>query len=138
MHRFVVATLIVALLLPGLPARAADEPGASVAPAFNRALPNVPGKSLIAVVVTYPPGAQSPSHRHTPSAFIAGYVLAGAIRSAVDDGPEQVYKAGESFFETPGQRHRVSANASATEPARLLAIFVVDTGETPLTSLEPR
>ena len=44
-----------------------------------------------------------------------------------------VYKAGESFSEMPGDRHAVSANASETEPARLLAVFVVDSGETVLT-----
>jgi hypothetical protein len=33
----------------------------------------------------------------------------------------------------PGDHHSVSENASATEPARLLAVFVVDTAETNLT-----
>jgi quercetin dioxygenase-like cupin family protein len=32
-----------------------------------------------------------------------------------------------------GDRHRVSANASKTKPAKLLAVFVVDTNETELT-----
>jgi quercetin dioxygenase-like cupin family protein len=40
-----------------------------------------------------------------------------------------VYRAGESFAEVPGDRHGVSKNASTTEPARLLAVFVVDTDE---------
>jgi len=61
-------------------------------------------------------------------------VLKGAIRSQVNDGPVKVYRAGESFSENPGDRHGVSANASATEPARLLAVFVVDTSETNLTT----
>ena len=43
------------------------------------------------------------------------------------------YKAGQSFSEMPGDRHAVSANASDTEPAKLLAVFVVDTNETDLT-----
>jgi quercetin dioxygenase-like cupin family protein len=60
-------------------------------------------------------------------------VLSGAIRSQVDDGPDKVYRAGESFFETPGAYHRISENASTTEPARLLAVFVLDAGENPLT-----
>jgi quercetin dioxygenase-like cupin family protein len=63
-------------------------------------------------------------------------VLSGSIRSQVDDGPVQVLRAGESFFEKPGAHHRVSENASATEPARLLAIFVVDTSETELTTID--
>ncbi len=61
-------------------------------------------------------------------------MLQGAIRSQVNDGPVVTYKAGENFSEMPGDRHAVSPNASTTEPARLLAVFVVDTDETVLTS----
>jgi quercetin dioxygenase-like cupin family protein len=60
-------------------------------------------------------------------------VLEGAIRSKVNDGPETVYEAGQSFSEMPGDRHGVSANASETKPAKLLAVFVVDTDEKELT-----
>ncbi len=34
----------------------------------------------------------------------------------------------------PGDRHDVSANASETKPAKLLAVFVVDTNDTELTT----
>ena len=105
-------------------------------PAFREAIANVPGKNLIAVVVEYPPGAKSPSHHHAKSAFITGYVLAGAIRSQVNDGEARVYRAGEHFTEAPGAHHRVSENASDTEPAKLLAIFVVDSDETALTTTD--
>jgi hypothetical protein len=60
-------------------------------------------------------------------------VLEGEIRSQVNDGPVTTYKAGQSFSELPGDRHGVSANASETKPAKLLAVFVVDTNETELT-----
>ncbi len=60
-------------------------------------------------------------------------MLEGAIRSQVNDGPVTTYNAGESFSELPGDRHRVSANASETKQAKLLAVFVVDTNETELT-----
>lgn len=100
----------------------------TVVPNFSHVLPNVSGKSLTAVVVEYPPGAKSVSHYHAPSAFIYVYVLAGSIRSQVDDQPVKVYHAGESFYETPGAHHKVSENASETEPARMLAVFVADTG----------
>jgi quercetin dioxygenase-like cupin family protein len=96
---------------------------------FDRELPNVPGKSMRAVLVEYGPGAASPSHRHPSSAFISATVLEGEIRSKINDDPEHVYKAGESWTEVPGDHHKVSANASSTKPARLLAIFVVDTAE---------
>jgi quercetin dioxygenase-like cupin family protein len=100
---------------------------------FERAIPNIPGKSLIAFVVTYPPGGKSPSHRHAGSAFIYAHVLTGAIRSQVDDEPAKVYRVGEGFYEVPGSYHRVSENASNSEPASLLAVFVVDSKDKPET-----
>lgn len=108
--------------------------GETVTPNFEHALPNVPGKSLIAVVVDYGPGASSPAHEHAKSAFIYAYVVSGAIESQVNDGPKRIYHAGESFFEEPGAIHRVSRNASQTQPAKLLAVFVVDSNDKTLTT----
>jgi quercetin dioxygenase-like cupin family protein len=102
--------------------------------AFNNPIPNIPGKSLLAVVVDYPPGVSNPPHRHARSAFVTAYVLEGAVRSQVDDGPVKVYHAGEYFTENPGAHHRLSENASKTEPAKMLAIFVLDTGDMPLST----
>ena len=127
---------VAASLLAITPALAQTAP--TVTPAFRQEIPNVPGKSLVASVVEYAPGAKSPSHRHANSAFIAAYVLSGSVRSQVNDEPVKVYKAGESWFEAPGAHHRVSENASTTEPARLLAIFVVDSSERTLTTRDPQ
>ena len=99
---------------------------------YDQPLPNVPGKSMRGVLVEYEPGGSSPAHLHPKSAFIYATVLTGAIKSQVNEGPVVTYRAGESWSEFPGDRHSVSQNASATEPARLLAVFVVDTGETDL------
>ncbi len=101
---------------------------------YDHVLPNVPGKSIRGVLVEYAPGGTSPAHMHPRSSFIYATVLEGAIRSQVNDGPVTTYRAGESFSELPGDRHAVSANASTTEPARLLAVFVLDTAETVLTT----
>ena len=101
---------------------------------YDQVLPNVPGKSIRGVLVEYEPGGSSPAHLHPKSAFIYATVLAGAIRSQVNDGPVTTYRAGESFSEFPGDRHGVSENASITEPARLLAVFVVGTEDTVLTT----
>ncbi|AMY04157.1 cupin domain-containing protein [Mesorhizobium ciceri] len=106
----------------------------SVKLVYDHALPNVPGKSLKAVLVVYGPGGTSPAHTHPSSAFIYATVLEGAIRSQVNGGPVKTYRAGESFSEFPGDHHAVSENASKTERARLLAVFVVDTNETNLTT----
>jgi quercetin dioxygenase-like cupin family protein len=126
-----LAAAVAAIALAIVPAQA-QEPDVKVA--FDHALPNIPGKSLVAVVVSYPPGGKSASHRHAPSAFIYARVLSGAIRSQVNDEPVKVYQAGESWHEMPGAHHRVSENASDREPASLLAVFVVDSGDKPLTT----
>ncbi len=102
---------------------------AKVTLVFDQELPNVPGKSLRVVLVEYGPGGGSPSHRHPSSAFIYARVLEGAIRSKVNDAPERTYQAGESWTERPGDHHQVSQNASTTAPAKLLAVFVVDTSQ---------
>ena len=89
--------------------------GETVTTNFEHAIPNIPGKSLVATVVDYAPGGASVSHEHAKSAFIYAYVVSGAIESQVNDGPKRVYRAGESFSEEPGSVHRVSRNASKTE-----------------------
>jgi quercetin dioxygenase-like cupin family protein len=127
-----IALLLLAgasLLSTNAAAQETNAPVSKVTQIFDRELPNVPGKSMRAVLVEYGPDAASPSHRHPASAFIYAAVLEGEIRSKVNDEPERVYKAGESWTEVPGDHHKVSANASSTKPARLLAIFVVDTTE---------
>ncbi|MCO6417407.1 cupin domain-containing protein [Siccirubricoccus sp. KC 17139] len=101
---------------------------------FERALPNVEGKRMVAVVVSYPPGAKSLPHRHAASAFIYAHVLSGAIRSQVGDDSAQIYRTGEGFYEAPGAHHRISENASETEPASLLAVFVLNANDGPLTT----
>ena len=130
----VLCSLLVAIL--PLSTAVAAEPtskNAKVSLVYQHELPNVPGKSVKGVLVEYGPGGYSPGHTHARSAFIYATVLEGAIRSQVNDGPVTTYKAGQSFSELPGDRHAVSANASETEPAKLLAVFVVDTSERELT-----
>lgn len=89
-------------------------------------LANAPGRQLTAITVTYAPGQASAPHRHPGAAFV--YVLAGSVRSALAGEPERVYRAGDSWFEPPGTQHRLSANASSREPARLLVVFVATPG----------
>jgi quercetin dioxygenase-like cupin family protein len=101
---------------------------------FDHVIPNIEGKSIVAVLVKYPPGGKSPAHHHARSAFIYAHVLSGAIRSQVDDEPAKVYQAGEGFYEMPGSHHRISENASDRDPASLLAVFIVDSKDKPLTT----
>jgi quercetin dioxygenase-like cupin family protein len=101
---------------------------------YQHELPNCPGKSIKSVLVEYGPGGYSEAHTHPRSAFIYATVLEGAIRSQVNNDPVTTYTVGQSFSELPGDIHRVSGNASETAPAKLLAVFVVDTNEAKLTT----
>lgn len=112
----------------------AHPPGGVVTPNFSHAISNIPGKSLVAVEVVYPPGGASLPHSHAKSAFIYAYVVSGVIESQVDNEPARIYRAGQSFYEAPGAHHLISRNASKSAPAKLLAVFVVDTNDTPLTT----
>ena len=116
------------------PASAHDGEAEIVTKNFEAAIPNIPGKSLLAVEVDYAPGAASPSHTHAKSAFIYAYVISGAIELKLNDGETRIYRAGESWCELPGAIHSISRNASKTEPAKLLAVFVLDTNDNPLTT----
>jgi quercetin dioxygenase-like cupin family protein len=113
--------------------RLAGSKNAKVTQVYQHALPGVPGKSVKGVLVEYGPGGYSPSHTHAPSAFIYATVLEGEVRSQVNDGPEKTYRTGESWTELPGAHHRVSANASKTRRAKILAVFVVDDQDAELT-----
>jgi len=132
MRTAAVPLIAAAIALGASPAIAQDREQVKVA--FEHALPNVEGKRMVAVTVTYPPGAKSLAHHHAASAFIYAYVLSGTIRSQVGDEPAKIYHAGESFYEMPGSHHRVSENASDKESASLLAVFVVDSKDESLTT----
>ena len=122
-------TAIALVISPGL-----AQNGEQVKPVFEHVIPNAEGKSMVAIVVTYAPGGKSPAHHHAGSAFIYAHVLSGAIRSQVGDEPAKVYQVGEGFHEVPGSHHRISENASDTDPASLLAVFVLDSKDRPLTT----
>ena len=121
-----IALLAVSALLAGATSGAkGQEAGEEVKPVRAEKLANAPGKTLTVVTVNYAPGGKSGGHHHAGSVF--AYALSGAIRSENSaTGPVKVYKAGESFFEPPGSKHLISENASATEPASMLVVFVAD------------
>jgi quercetin dioxygenase-like cupin family protein len=130
MPRFIYALIVCALIgTVGVGSGIAADEGPKVTLVFDHALPNVPGKSMKGVLVEYGPGVASSAHIHPKSAFIYATVLEGAIRTSVNDGPAVVYRAGQNFPEMPGDRHTLDENASKTQPAKLLAVFVVNTDE---------
>ena len=114
------------------PIYAHDSEAETVTKNFEAAIPNIPGKSLIALEVDYAPGVASAPHTHAKSAFIYAYVISGTIESKVNNGETRIYRAGESWSEPRGAIH--SINASKTESAKLLAVFVLDTNDNSLTT----
>ena len=106
----------------------------TVEPISSHALPNVPGKRVTIVRVFYGPGGFTRAHRHAGS--VTAYITKGEIRSQLGGGPVEIFKVGQSFFEPPGATHLISANASNTEPAELIAVFVADEGAELTTFIE--
>jgi quercetin dioxygenase-like cupin family protein len=89
---------------------------------IKQELPGAPLRDISLIEVTYPPATGSPPHLHANG--VMAFVVSGAIVSKVGDGAEQTFHAGDAWWEPPGAIHRVSRNASSTEPAILLAIYV--------------
>lgn len=120
--------LLVGVALAALPSgrTAAPDEGATTKVIFSGKLPNVPGKTLTVVQVDYRPGGFSAAHRHPASGFVFAYVLSGTIRSQVEGEPVREYRAGETWTEPPNAHHVISANASKTSPARLMAYVIAD------------
>jgi len=119
--------LVTAVIEPlCMTSASANSPENVVEPITSHALPNVPGKRVTVVRVFYGPGGFTPPHYHSGS--VTAYVTKGQIRSQLGGGPVETFNVGQSFFEPPGTKHLVSANASNTEPAELIAIFVADEG----------
>lgn len=119
----------LAVVLASMTASMAHELVEKVTPNFEHKIPNIPGKSLIALEVDYPPGGASIPHTHAKSSFIYAYVVEGSIESKVNNEKPKIYQAGQSWFEEPGAVHSISRNISKTKPAKLLAVFVVDTDD---------
>ena len=100
----------------------------TLTPLIEQALPDVPGKTFTSAIVEFPPDARATPHRHG-AAFIYAYVLVGTVRCQVDDEPVRAYHRGENWVEQPGAHHVLTENTSPTEPARLLVVFVSNTGD---------
>ncbi len=101
----------------------------TVAPVAHANLPAVASSDATALRVEFAPGATSKPHRHPGPVFVV--VVSGAVESSLDGGPLHTYKAGDAWYEAPGQEHRVTRNASQSEPAVLVAWLLSD-GKTPL------
>ncbi len=112
-------------------AAAAEKPSAAIAHMLmTKDLADIPGKEVVMATIEYLPGGASMPHRHNANVFV--YVLEGAVRMQVDGGKLETLRAGQTFYESPQDIHRVSANASKTQPAKFLVFMVANKGQ-PLT-----
>lgn len=112
-------------LVSKLSAQNAPAPNPAI---FEHDLPDLTMKNWAVRVneINYKPGAVSAPHRHPGITIV--YVLDGEIVSKVGDGPEKTYGPGQMFMETPNELHGVSRNASATKPARFIALLLAEKG----------
>ena len=101
-------------------------PEAKVTELLSRDMKEFPGKAGEMIIVEYPPGAVDPVHRHNAHAFI--YVLEGSIVMQLKGQKEVTLKPGDTFYESPDDVHTVGRNASNTEPAKFVVVFVKDKG----------
>jgi len=101
----------------------------TVTPVAQAQLPATVGSAATALRVEFAPGATSRPHTHPGPVFVV--VVSGAVESSLDDGPAHTYKAGDAWYEAPGQAHRITRNPSKTAPAALVAWLLSD-GKAPL------
>jgi quercetin dioxygenase-like cupin family protein len=109
-------------------ATVSQPPSETLSPLLEQALPNVKGKTFTAAIVDFPPAARAAPHRHG-KAFVYAYVLEGTVRSRLDSEPVHTYRQGENWVEQPGAHHVLTENTSRTQSAKLLVIFISNTGD---------
>jgi quercetin dioxygenase-like cupin family protein len=125
-----VAALVTAMSATAVaPAVSQQQPPATkVSALLKQAIAEFPGREVIVITLDIPPGGGSPPHRH-PGHHVFGYVLEGTYKLKLDQGPETLLTKGQTFYEAPGQLHAVSGNGSQTEPAKVLAFIVAESGK---------
>jgi len=126
---WLLSVLVTASMAVAAPCYSQQQmPATQVTALMKQVIAEFPGREIVVVTLDIPPGGGSPPHRH-PGHHIFGYVLEGRYKIKLDQGTEQVLTKGQIFYEAPGQLHAVSANASQTEPAKVLAFIVAESGK---------
>lgn len=121
--KILMRTAMACLLAVATPAFSQD---VAVANLFQTDVADVANQEIVVLEVNYPPGNDSPVHRHNAHTIV--YVLEGTVIMAVEGREAQTLGPGEVFYESPDDIHSVSRNASATEPAKILVFFLKGKG----------
>jgi quercetin dioxygenase-like cupin family protein len=109
---------------------AAQSMAETVNPLMAQDMAGLAGKEGLMLTVEYEPGASSTEHRHNAHVFV--YVLEGSVIMQVAGGKLVTLGPGQTFYETPGDVHSVSRNASDSKPAKFLVFMVKDKGVPPV------
>ena len=99
--------------------------GIKVTKILQQTLPD--GKEVSIVTVLFPPGVEEEPHRHPGPVF--GYVLEGALTTQVEPGRVVTYEQGQAWYEPPMHVHRVARSASKIHPAKILALLILEKGQ---------
>jgi len=121
MKRTIVSLFLLYIMTSTVTAQQAE-----VVPLMSRDLTDIPGKEVVMLSVTYPPGSSDPVHRHNAHAFV--YVLEGSVVMQVKGGKEVTLTPGQTFYEGPDDIHIIGRNASKTQPAKFLVVMLKDKG----------
>lgn len=127
MKRSFIALLCVSVLALGATGHAAEPQPAAVEQLLTKDLTGIDGREAVMLTVEYPPGGASTPHRHDAHVFV--YVLEGSLVMQADGREAVTLGPGGTFYESPEDVHRVSANASKTEAVKFLVFFVKEKGK---------
>lgn len=97
---------------------------------MSQLLPDIPGKQVVILAITYPPGYSGAAHRHNAHAF--AYVLEGSVVMGLNGATPVTLTPGQTFHEGPNDIHTISRNASKTKPAKFL-VFLIKNKNVPIT-----
>ncbi len=86
----------------------------------------VSGKEVVQGSAMLPPGSAIGFHTHPGDE--AGFVLKGTLIRKVQGQPDQILKAGDSFFNPRGSVHSV-ATVPGSEGGTAVSIWIVDKGQ---------
>ena len=115
--------VLIALCLAAATAAAQE---AKETPLMTQDLAGIDGKEGTMVMVECASGGSDAVHRHHAYAFV--YVLEGAVVMQVQGGQEVTLGPVQTFHESPEDVHTVSRNASTSQPAKFLVVFVKQKG----------
>jgi len=108
----------------------------TVAELMARDVVGMPSKEAVMITVAYLPGGASLPHRHDAQVFV--YVLEGALTMQVDGNVPVTVGPGQTFYEGPHDVHRISANASQRESAKILVFMIKDKGKPDSRTVAPK